>query len=298
MDVEPGLPFLRIGELSKRVGVSEHLLRAWELRYGLTNPARSPGGYRLYTSADEYRLRRMLTYLAEGLAAAQAARAAIEEDDRGMGSENGAFPKIVELKEAHSALRERLDRLDEPGAQVIMDRLFTDFTVESLLRDLFVPYLQEMGDRWERGTFSVGQEHFASNVIRGRLLELTRGWGHGGGDVALLACPPGEEHEFALLMSGIVLHRSGWSIRYLGANTPMPDLLQVAEEIRPALILLASPIADHFADVITELSKLAKLAPLVLSGEGATQVVVDRCGARRFPGDPVTAAQKLTQAMK
>ena len=44
---------LRIGELSRRVGVSPELLRAWELRYGLLQPTRSTGGFRLYSAADE-----------------------------------------------------------------------------------------------------------------------------------------------------------------------------------------------------------------------------------------------------
>src|SRR6186997_2953715 len=70
---------LRIGELSRRVGVSDHVLRAWETRYGLLKPARSAGGYRLYSEDDELRVRRMLTHLESGLAAAQAARAAVDE---------------------------------------------------------------------------------------------------------------------------------------------------------------------------------------------------------------------------
>ena len=61
---------LRIGELSRRVGVSEHVLRAWESRYGLLTPARSAGGYRLYSEDDEIRVRRMLAHLEGGLAAA------------------------------------------------------------------------------------------------------------------------------------------------------------------------------------------------------------------------------------
>ena len=40
-------PLLRIGELSRRLGVSDHVLRAWENRYGLLQPVRSPGGLRL-----------------------------------------------------------------------------------------------------------------------------------------------------------------------------------------------------------------------------------------------------------
>ena len=44
-------PLLRIGELSRRPGMSDHVLRAGENRYGLLQPVRSPGGLRLYTAA-------------------------------------------------------------------------------------------------------------------------------------------------------------------------------------------------------------------------------------------------------
>ena len=65
---------LRIGELSKRSGVSPELLRAWEQPYGLIKPTRWPGGLRLYSTADLERVRLMRQHLANGLAAAQAAR--------------------------------------------------------------------------------------------------------------------------------------------------------------------------------------------------------------------------------
>src|ERR1051326_51442 len=64
---------LRIGELSKRSGVSPELLRAWERRYGLLRPQRSPGGLRLYAPEDLERVRAMQRHLADGLAAAEAA---------------------------------------------------------------------------------------------------------------------------------------------------------------------------------------------------------------------------------
>src|ERR1700745_3546803 len=80
MDTPEGRPLLRIGELSRRRGVSDHVLRAWENRYGLLQPVRSPGGFRLYSEADEWRIRRMQAYLADGLSAAEAARAALSGD--------------------------------------------------------------------------------------------------------------------------------------------------------------------------------------------------------------------------
>src|SRR5829696_9445111 len=80
---DPSSPaVLRIGELSRRLGVSDHVLRAWERRYGLLRPVRTAGGFRLYSEADLERVRRMQAHLAEGLSPAQAAQAAIDEDDR------------------------------------------------------------------------------------------------------------------------------------------------------------------------------------------------------------------------
>ena len=80
MDTPDGPPVLRIGELSRRLGVSDHVLRAWESRYGLLQPVRSAGGFRLYSEADESRVRRMQAHLAHGLSAAEAARAVLGED--------------------------------------------------------------------------------------------------------------------------------------------------------------------------------------------------------------------------
>ncbi len=109
-----------------------------------------------------------------------------------------------------------LDEFDEPAAHAVLDRLLSTLTVETVLRDVVLPYLRELGERWERGEVSVAQEHFASNVIRGRLASLGRGWGHGHGPRAILACVPGELHDIALLAFGIVLNRNGWRIELPG----------------------------------------------------------------------------------
>src|SRR5271165_3812699 len=68
---------VRIGELARRTGVSPELLRAWERRYALLHPARTVGGFRLYSPADEARVRRMQSYVSSGLAASQAAELAL-----------------------------------------------------------------------------------------------------------------------------------------------------------------------------------------------------------------------------
>jgi DNA-binding transcriptional MerR regulator len=285
---------VRIGELGRRVGVSEHVLRAWERRYGLLRPERSPGGYRLYSAADERRIRRMQAHLAAGLSAAEAARAVLSEERAGapQGGRTGSGGGSGVADTAHD-LADRLDRLDEPGAQAALDRLFAGFTTETVLRDTLLPYLHHLGDRWERGQASIAGEHFASNLLRGRLAGLARGWGQGHGPCAVLACPPGEQHDLGLLMFGIVLHRCGWRVEYLGAATPIAELARTARQARANITVLAAAIENHFDGLTDDLARLARQVPLALAGAGATQTLAGQTGARLLTGDPVTEAQRL-----
>jgi DNA-binding transcriptional MerR regulator len=283
---------LRIGELSRRVGVSDHLLRAWESRYGLLRPSRSTAGYRLYSEADADRIRRMQAHLAAGLSAAEAARVVLAETDP---SPTPSTPATgVEISELARMLRESLDAFDEPAAQAVLDRLLAELSVSTVLRDVVMPYLRELGDRWQRGVASVAQEHFASFVIRGRLAGLARGWGSGRGPRAVLACAPLELHDLALMVFGIVLNRRGWRIDYLGTSTPVAELVRAAEATRTDLVVLAASTRDVLEPIREELADLATRFPLALAGNGVDAELVAALGARHLLRDPVTEAEQLT----
>jgi DNA-binding transcriptional MerR regulator len=291
MELEGDGPLLRIGELSRRLGVSDHVLRAWESRYGLLQPVRSQGGFRLYTEADESRVRRMQAYLADGLSAAEAARAALA----GAGvnpAPVAAPPSATPAGHAYrAALRQALDAFDEPAAQAELDQFLADLSLPAVLRDVVLPYLADLGERWQHGTASVAMEHFASNVIRGRLAGLGRGWGSGHGPRALLACPPGELHDMGLMAFGIVLNRNGWRIEYLGTSTPLEELERAVDASRPDLVVVAATVPEILEPLRPELASLARRAPLALAGAGATPGTAIAAGARLMAGDPVTEAE-------
>jgi len=292
MDERP-VSLLRIGELSRRLGVSEHVLRAWELRYGLPVPVRSEGGFRLYSPADEARLRRMQTHIAQGLSTAQAARAALAEDVGTSPADTAAGSSRTGPHATAAALAAALDDFDEPAAQAALDRLLSDYTVETVLRDVLLPYLSRLGERWASGALSVAHEHFASNLLRGRLSNLARGWGNGHGPTAVLACAPGEQHDLPLLMLGITLSRRGWRIVYLGVDTPLEDLGQVAAGARPDLVVLALSDPQRLHRHKKPLAQLADTLPLAIAGAGATSALAKRTGAQLITMDPVTAAEHL-----
>src|SRR5262249_24441002 len=144
------------------------------------------------------------------------------------------------LDDAAARLFAALESFDETAADAIVDESLSAFGLEAVLRDVLLPTLREVGDGWEQGEVTVGQEHFASNVVRSRLLGLARSWGRGGGPVALLACAAGESHDIPLLAFGIMLRSHGWRILFLGADTPGTTLAEAVEATRPALVVVSS----------------------------------------------------------
>jgi MerR family transcriptional regulator, light-induced transcriptional regulator len=280
---------LRIGELSKRVGVSPDLLRAWERRYGLLRPARSQGGLRLYAPSDVERVGLMQQHLADGMAAAEAAALAVRDALDEEAAQTALRPEAI-----RDELAAALDAFDEPRAQAILDRLLAVATVETLLGEVVVPYLQELGERWKRGEVSVAQEHFASGVLRGRLLGLARGWGLGVGPVAVLACPPGEQHDLGLIAFGLALRSRGWRIVYLGPDSPIETVADVSRQLEPSLVVVNAVSAERLRPVLPKLRALARRHRLALGGRAAEDDALEGSGILALTGDPTAEAARVT----
>jgi methanogenic corrinoid protein MtbC1 len=229
----------------------------------------------------------MQLHLAEGLAAAQAATLALASP-RAEASAPTLAPALARLQ-----LAETLEGFEEPSAQAVLDRLLAAATLEVALTEVILPYLRELGERWERGEISVAQEHFASNIIRGRLLGLARGWGRGVGPVALLACLPGEHHDLGLIAFGLALRSHGWRIAYLGADTPLDTLERAAEAVDPAFVVVSATTEERISPVAAQLKALARRYRVGLGGSAAATPYAETLGVRDLRGDPVAEAERI-----
>ena len=255
---------LRIGELARRTSLSPEVLRAWERRYGLLQPTRTAAGYRLYSDEDAARVARMQQLLAGGIAAAEAARLALDDAPAPGGGRDPIEP-----------LRAALD---------------------AILGEVVLPLLRELGERWERGEASVAQEHFASQFLRGRLLGLARGWDRGFGPRAVLACAPGEQHDLPLVVFGLALREEGWRITFLGADTPVATLASTAEALDPTAIVVSATREETLAAVAEALAAATRRLPLWVGGAGATEELAARAGARLLAAGPLEEAARLAAA--
>jgi MerR family transcriptional regulator, light-induced transcriptional regulator len=289
---EPPQGLVRIGELSRRTGLSADQLRAWERRYALLRPARSPGGFRLYSADDERRVGLMKGHMARGLSAAEAARLALVADELAASTADGSVEALA------AALSAALERYDEAAAQEALDAMLSRFSAETVLRDALIPYLHALGAAWACGDIGVHQEHYASNVLAGRMFGLARGWDRGVGPRALLACAPEELHTLGLVAFGIALRGRGWRIAYLGADTPIEALARSADALEPDLVVVTAVTEARLARHAAALRTVAKRSRLVLAGAGASAKLCRRVGAEFLDADPVTAAEQLEPAQR
>jgi methanogenic corrinoid protein MtbC1 len=276
---------VRIGELSRRVGVAPETLRAWERRYGVLCPARTDAGYRIYGRDDELRARRMRELIDGGWAAGEAAHAVTDA---------AAPPTRGPSAAAGDELLGALLHFDSAQAHALIDRLLAARSLDAALRDVVLPVLRQLGERWVRDEITVAQEHYATELLAGRLRGLAREWDDGLGPRAVLACPSGERHDIGLLCCGLALHRRGWRVTYLGPDTPVEALASTVSTLGPSLVVIGVLQSETLRAVAPDLAELADEVAIAVGGAGATRGLAAAARARHLDTDPVTAAGELS----
>jgi DNA-binding transcriptional MerR regulator len=285
---------VRIGELGRRTGTRPDTIRAWERRYRLLEPARSPSGYRLYSPADEVVVRAMRRLTAQGLAAAEAATLARRGDEVDAPQPGpGALDPATEA----ARLRIELEDFDEAGANEIIDRALSGLSLETVTEGVVLAAMGEIGERWAAGDVSVAQEHFASSLLRGRLLGLGRGWGIGGGPLAVLACLPGELHDLGLICFGLSLRQRGWRIAYLGPDTPLETLSDAAVRLDPRVVVVASQDSESAVGAAQPLAALAERVAVAIGGRAAWSLDPPD-GVIALLGGPATEASTIATTLE
>jgi methanogenic corrinoid protein MtbC1 len=166
-------------------------------------------------------------------------------------------------------LRAALESYDEAGAHSSFDRALEEFDLETLLDAVILPYLHELGERWDQADVCVAQEHFASTILRARLLALARGWSVGSGPRAVLACPPEERHDIGSIAFGLALRQHGWRIYFLGGDLPVGEAGEAATSVGADLIVFSGAMPNTLYAVIGDLLALGKNHRVAVGGVAA-----------------------------
>ncbi|CAM3883770.1 MerR family transcriptional regulator [Corallococcus sp. ZKHCc1 1396] len=284
----------RIHIAAELSGVRVELIRAWERRYGVLVPERTPAGYRVYTDRDVALLKRLKALTDEGVAISEAAKllpqlmaelAAGPPPARDGKTHGGAGPQSGAWRAEVMAAAEAYD---QPRVSRILDQVLSALPPLRAFEDVLVPVQHEVGERWHAGTLSVAQEHLVTQVVRERLVSLLHGAPEGGRKHAVLACFPEEEHEMGLLGAALRLRYAGVRVTLLGQRVPADGLGETVARARPDVVGLSAVTnrgATVFEDVLRRLREaLPKELPVWVGGPAAQAHadVCERLGVRLF----------------
>lgn len=241
-----------VNEVEERTSVPATTLRQWERRYGFPQPERSESGYRLYDEIDLERIGVMKRYIDDGVPASRAATLVKQA------SVNTRAPRS--LVSLHKDLAKILINLDESKALELINEAYSLYSVESVMFDVMMPAMVDLGDLWHQGQVNSAVEHFATSFIQGRLHALL-GFSPNvrNAPSVILACAPGEQHELALLMLAVCLRRNGYGVYYVGVNTPIVDLVEMSKQVNPVAVMIAAstpPILESlgkFQDLLKDI---------------------------------------------
>jgi DNA-binding transcriptional MerR regulator len=283
----------RIHIAAELSGVSVELIRAWERRYGVLSPRRTPSGYRVYTERDVAVLKRLKRLTDEGVAISDAA----QQLPRILADLEAGPPEAVEpvevspsaVAEWRAAVVAAAEAFDQARVSAVLDEVLAALPPLKAFEEVLAPVQREVGERWHAGTLSVAQEHLVSQVVRARLVSLLHASPENvGRRHAVLACFPEEEHEIGLLGAALRLRHTGLRVTLLGQRVPAADLGRAVAALRPHLVGLSAVTnrgAAAFEDVLTRLMEsLPPDVPVWVGGPAAQahHAVCGRLRARCF----------------
>jgi DNA-binding transcriptional MerR regulator len=253
---------------SKMLGIQPGTLRAWERRYQVIAPIRNELGYRLYTEEHIKILKWLIKKVNQGFTIGQAV--SLFENNQ-FNTEVEQLHKGDQLTRFSEELLDSFLYFNELKAQEILDSLFSIFTVEKIIFEIFDPLLVEVGVLWESGKISSAHEHFITAIIRSRLETIFRCLPQNTQlPRAITVCSPGEGHELGLLMFSIFLRRRGFEVIYLGGSIPDRELDGVVKITHPEFLFLSCTMPENLTfalSLVTQFSLNYKNLRIGIGGQ-------------------------------
>jgi DNA-binding transcriptional MerR regulator len=260
-----------IRTVASLTGVNPVTLRAWERRYGLIKPVRTPKGHRLYTMEDVNFIKQIVALLERGMSISQVGQvldASVTEQ---------ALEKD-EVSDPWMAFRQRLveqiNQFDENAINDIYNEALASYPIDIVTSRLIVPLLQELGERWQTAQGSIAEEHFFSvflrNKLGARLHHQMRGIE---GPKLVASCLPSEQHEVGLLLFALAATDRNYRVILLGADMPLEELPMVVKRTKARAIVLAGSAQIELPIISTSLSALLQqiTVPIFIGGKVTTR---------------------------
>lgn len=255
-----------IRTIAALTGVNAITLRAWERRYGLIRPLRTAKGHRLYTHGHAEEIRRVRTLIERGVPISRVREALdAEPGPRPRAQARGPWRGYVDGMAAAIA------RLDELELDRVYDEALSLHAVDQMTRLVVLPLLHYLGERWQRVSGGVAEEHFFAAYLRSKLgARLQHRMRYATGPRLVAACAPGEQHEIGLLLFSLEAHDAGLRTVLLGADTPLAEVAIAQRRSGSDAIVISSSVDPDAEFFERELPKFVRQTSVPVFVGGST----------------------------
>lgn len=268
----PNDSLVPIRTVSSLTGVNSVTLRAWERRYGLIQPTRTPKGHRLYSMADVSLINQIVTLLEGGISISQVHQV-LQQAPTPLAPESAATEIQAQRFDLWANYQKRLVEaiigFDEAELDSTYNEILALYPIDIVTNRLIIPLLRELGWRWQRGNpTGVAEEHYFSVFLRNKLgARFHHRSRFNDGPTLIVACLPEEQHEVGTLLFSLMAIDWNYRVILLGANMPLEQLPALVERIDAQAVVLAGTYASPKGMLSHDLPRLVqRLAVAVFIG--------------------------------
>lgn len=290
MTAEPGpealtsRPRHSIAVVVGRTGLTQDVLRMWERRYGAVTPARSDGGERLYSDDDVRRLRLLASAVAGGRRVGRIARlptgelAQLVDDDRAESQLNAPGRRAAQPERGQAMVDEALGHvrvMDARGLHALLRGAAAILGV-SYLDQVVAPLLRRIGEEWHAGRLGIAEEHIASTVIEGIVIDAMRAIvPSDAAPSVVVATLAGSRHVIAAALVGAVAAAEGWNVVFLGGELPPSEIAAAVRSRNARAVAVSVPYSGSSKRLLDDLKDLRARLPADVSLFAGGQAVLD-----------------------
>ncbi|KMY55597.1 hypothetical protein AC623_18030 [Bacillus sp. FJAT-27231] len=270
-----------IQQVAEITGLSKQLIRKWEERYGLIQPQRLENGYRVYSEKDINTLLTVKELSAQGHSIKQAAMI-LKDKAELFDNEPARVQELAyrreEINDYVLQLLQQGARCDETELTLILQQAYHYLGLNAFLHSVIIPFLKEVGSRWERGEWDEYQEALSSLAVRDFLVQIRRSYQcREEAPLVVGACLPHEQHEVPVHILLLQFMIRGWKTVLVGASPAPGSIELLVKKLQPTKVLLSATTTIPFERDPRLLEHLDQFAlanqkvDFYLGGAGAVQ---------------------------
>ena len=268
-----------MGAVTRRTGIGEHTLRAWERRFGFPKPVRLASGHRRFSGDQVQHLLLIAKALESGYRAGDIVPLPLPELELLLQS-SGVFGPTGATGSAEDVMLLAFDACKRFDREALAALLHSEAAVLGLprfLRERVAPLLDEVGDAWGRGEIEIRHEHFFSEVLEDELRSLRAPLESAtGGRPVVIASLPNELHGLGLQIAALAIVTAGRSVRVLGPHLPVEEIVQAAKVLDAAAVGLSVSVFANPEETAREIEAVRERLPdevaLWIGGAGSTKL--------------------------